>query len=231
MTAFRWAQAGAIAIGLVPLAAVVWEILRGRKPDPDAILLVCAFAISAITGWMDWQLRANGHETLWLTYVVIPVQFAVIMSVVQPREHQRIVWLFYGLLVAVSWAGADQQSIEMGVHVVAGAWIALVAYRQPAVAPYRAALVLYCGATIPFLLALGFQAPRLTAGWIMTWTGYQTVRLIALTLMAYAVVAEPRTRMEVVTDEPRDHRAAGRVRRARRGAGHARHRDRVAVPR
>lgn len=231
MTAFRWAQIVAIAVGLAPLAAVAWVTLRGRRPGPAVILLACAFALSFVDGWLGWLLRGNGHPTLWLTYVVIPVQYALIMAVVQPREHQRIVWLFYLLLVAVSWAGADYQSVEMGVHVVAGAWISLVAYRQPEIARYRAAVLIYCGASIPFLLALGFMAPRLTAGWIMTWTGYQMVRLMALTVMAYVVTTQPRTRLEVVNVEPRNTRADGRVWPARRNAGDARHRDRVAAAR
>jgi hypothetical protein len=231
MTPFRWTQVAAIGIGLVPLAAVAWATLRGRKPSPQVVLLACAFALSFADGLLAWKLRANGHETLWLTFVVIPVQYAVLMAVVQPREHQRIVWLFYALIVAASWAGGDRAGIEMFVHAVAGAWIALVAYRQPDVARYRTALLLYCGATIPFLLAMGFLPPSMAMPWVGAWTSYQLTRLSALSVMAWAVLAQPRMRLEVVTHEPRDHRTAGRVWSARSGPGHARHRDSVAAAR
>jgi hypothetical protein len=231
MTPFRWTQVAATGISLLPLCAVAVAVLRGRKPPCEVILLACAFALSFADGLLAWKLRANGHPTLWLTFIVIPVQFAVLMAVIQPREHQRIVWLFYALIVLASWAGGDRAGIEMFVHAVAGAWIALVAYRQPEVARYRTALLLYCGATIPFLLAMGFLPPSMSMPWVGAWASYQLTRLSGLSVMAWAVLAQPRMRLEVVSDESRDHRTAGRVRSARSGPGHARHRDRVATAR
>lgn len=229
MTPFRWAQVIAIGIGLIPLAAVTIATLRGRRPHPDIVLLACAFALSFVADWIAWKLRADGHSTLWLTYVLAPVQFGLLMAIVQPREHQRIVWMFFVLVVLASLAGGDLRGIEMFVHAGAGAWVALVAYRQPGLERYRAAIVLYCAGAIPYLLGMGFLRPAMDVGWLSMWSGYQLTRLAALSLMAWAVLVQPRMRLEVIADEPRDHRIDGRVRTARTRAGDARHRDRIAV--
>jgi hypothetical protein len=197
-----WAQEIAHFAGLLPLAAVAWLSLR-RSVESAAIILGAAFALSYALDMTGEALADAGTPNLWLTYVLAPVQFGLLLAVVMPPRYRRIVWGFFGLLVAASLLRATFDAPETFVHVLGGAFVALAAWTQPAFARYRVGVALYCAVPIPALLAMGFFPPQ-SVPWLAAWGLYQAVRVSALVVVAWSILAVPRTRLEVVrNDRPR----------------------------
>jgi hypothetical protein len=203
MGTYRVAQEMAQWGGLLPLVAVAWLSLR-RPVEPVAVLLGAVFALSVAADLASDGLMDRGVPNLWLTYVLAPVQFGLLLAVVMPPRYRRIVWGFFGLLVAASFARATFDAPETFVHVLGGAFVALAAWTQPGFERYRTGVMLYCAATIPALLAMGFFAPGWSVEWLAAWGVYQAVRVSALVCVAWSILAFPRTRLEVVrNDRPR----------------------------
>ena len=211
---------------LLPVLAVAWAALRGRVPRGPVRLLAAAFALSWVADSVGAKLQAVGQPTLWVTFILAPVQYALILLAVRPASFRRTVWLFFGLVVLASWAGGDWSGIEIMVHVVCGAWVCLVIARQPDLEHVRTAVLVYCGLAIPWLLTMGFADPYGIV-WPVAWYGYQTVRIAALAMLGYFVVSQPRMRLEVVAGGPSTDTAGGRA--VARGTGHTgdRHRHRA----
>jgi hypothetical protein len=197
-----WAQEVSHFAGLLPLAAVAWLSLR-RPVEPTAVILGAVFAMSFALDMTGAALGDAGVPNLWLTYILAPVQFGLLLAVVMPVRYRRIVWGFFGLLVAASFARATFDAPETFVHVLGGAFVALAAWTQPAFERYRTGVMLYCVATIPGLLAMGFFTPGWTVEWLAAWGLYQVVRVSALVCVAWSILAFPRTRLEVIRDRPR----------------------------
>jgi hypothetical protein len=214
--------------GLLPLAAVAWLSLR-RAVDPVAVLLGAVFALSFAVDLSARSLSQAGVPNLWLTYVLAPVQFGLLLAVVMPVRYRRIVWGFFGLLVAASLVRATFDSPETFIHVLGGAGVALAAWTQPAFVRYRSGVTLYCAATIPGLLAMGLIAPGWTVEWLAAWGLYQVVRVSALVCITWSILAVPRTRLEVIRDRPRTADAGARGAAGGGVYGTSRARDRPAV--
>jgi len=188
--------------GLLPLAAVARLSLR-RSVESMAVILSYVFALSFAIDLSAGGVREQGASNLWLTYVLAPVQFGLLLAVVMPPRYRRIVWGFFALLVAASLLRATFDAPETFIHVLGGAFVALAAWTQPAFARYRTGVALYCAVPIPALLAMGFF-PRDSVPWLVAWAVYQVVRVSALVGVAWSILAVPRTRLEVVrNDRPR----------------------------
>lgn len=202
MGIYRAAQEVAQWAGLLPLAAVAWLSLR-RTVEPPSVILAAVFALSFAFDLASDALMDAGAPNLWLTYLLAPVQFGLLLAVVMPVRYRRIVWGFFALLVAASTVRASYNAPETFIHVLGGAFVALAAWMQPEFRRYRVGVALYCAATIPGLLAMGLVAPGWTAEWLAAWGLYQVVRVSALVCVAWSILAVPRTRLEVVSVRPR----------------------------
>ena len=195
-----WLQEVAHWSGLLPIAAVAVlacrSILCGQScPGWRVRLLAVAFAISFLVDLVAGSLQAQNLPNLWLTYLLAPVQFGLLLLVVAPARYNRVVWLGFWLIVLASMFRGTFGNIETFTHIAVGAWICLVIHRQPIMEPYRPGIMVYCGATIPALLVMGFATPSVEGPWVGAWLAYQVVRIVGLVMIARAVLHYPRIRL------------------------------------
>jgi hypothetical protein len=179
------------------LVACALAVLSGKTPSTGAVLLSVAFAVSFVADSLSKLLLMANLPNLWPSYIGGPLQFALLLLAVTSRQS-RIVAGFFMLLVAVSILRGPFSTPETAVQIVAGAWVALVAWRSPRVIDYRDPIILYCAGTIPFLLILGMHEPA-PGLWMRAWAAYQGVRVMALAFMAVLLLRAARPRLEVLS--------------------------------
>jgi cell division protein FtsB len=171
-----WLSHVAWVAGLLPLVACALAVLSGKTPSTGAVLLSVAFAVSFVADSLSKLLLMANLPNLWPSYIGGPLQFALLLLAVTSRQS-RIVAGFFLLLVAVSILRGPFSTPETAVQIVAGAWVALVAWRSPRVIDYRDPIILYCAGTLPFLLILGMHEPA-PGLWLRAWAAYQGVRVM-----------------------------------------------------
>jgi hypothetical protein len=126
--------------------------------------------------------------TQWLMYLGAPLQFGLLVLAAGVGPRPRVLLLFFALVVLASIMRGTFDSPETFVRVVAGAWIAIAALRNPDLTRVRDPLVLYCAGAIPFLLVMGTSAPAY-GFWMAAWVGYQCVRISALCWMSVRLLS------------------------------------------
>ena len=181
---FRLAgKVGALCAALPMLAVVL------RRVPPGGTLLAQAMLVSLVVDAFAFPLRADGHTTLWLTYLYAPVQFALFLECVTDWRPR---WIWSGLLAI---AGAEWAllalPIETAIQVGAGLVVAVMAVRRRVWG-----LAVYAGACAPFLLAMAVLPISLTGPWADYYIGYQAMRVAGLVITTWALMQWPARRWE-----------------------------------
>lgn len=179
----------------VPLLACFIQQLRHRNPTPDAWLLSCAFFVSVIADSVMAITAASGNNW-WIAYIYTPIQFALFVAVLTQARALRTVALAAILMLAiVSAARGTLGAPETVVQVLGGGLVGLMVLEQPRLGRYQSALLIYCWATIPFLIIMGATVPAIDGVWVWSWGIYQLVRVTAMVLMTIALVRQPVLRL------------------------------------
>lgn len=172
---------------VLPLVAcAVLRILK-RDPKPDAWLLSAGFFVSFLADSLAALLAIRGINNWWLSYVFAPLQFGILIAVVAQRREVRTVALT-GLLILglVSALRGTLDSPETLVKVVGGLLVGWLIIDIPTLKRFRIPVLLYCVASIPWLLAMG-AVPRIEPVWLWLWAGYLLTRILALGWMTVAL--------------------------------------------
>jgi hypothetical protein len=186
VTALRGVGIVALLASILPLLACA--TVRGRRESPGVILVAVAFAVSFVVDGFAWVSLQMGLPNMWLTYIGAPVQLLLLLVALAPQPKLRVMAAFFGLAGAASVLRASENIPETFLQVLAGAWIAVLAWRSVELVRYRTPIMLYCAGAIPFLLVLGTGQPAMGI-WMTAWVGYQAVRVTALAAMAYLIVS------------------------------------------
>jgi hypothetical protein len=173
--------------GALPLAVCGGAWFRKRPVAPAALLLSVGFALSAIADTWGLFLALSGRENLWITYILVPVQMAVFLLALGKLPWERVVVLVYLLVVALSFTVGDFRNHEVVASVQLGALVSLIAFQNDTVRRWREPIVIYCAATIPFLLVMGAASPAANPAWVGAWAGYQGVRIVGLVWMSWLI--------------------------------------------
>lgn len=184
---------------ILPLLVVVIQSARGKLPTPEARILAVAFFISFLADSYGGLLQDQAEPNLWLSYLFVPAQYALFVSVMVPVSYKRVIWFGFLLVVLASLLRNTFGATETFVQVMAGFWVALVAYRH--VSEYRLSVMLYCIGVVPGVLVMGIATP--VAGvyhgaWVNGWYAFQAMRLIALLWMSYLLVGVRHGRLRIV---------------------------------
>lgn len=186
----------------LPLLLCLLLALRDRDPGHDAWWIAGALAVSFAMDSIALQIGHQGLNNHWLGYVGYPVQFGLLVGVCAIHRPWRVVLV--SALLVVGLAGAIRGPLnqpEIMVRAAGGAWVSFLVWRSVPMRRWRLALWCYAGLTIPAVLLMGDPTdPR----YLTAWTAYQSLRLMGLALMVWALVRKevPRELRVVETREP-----------------------------
>jgi hypothetical protein len=204
---------------LLPLIVCVVLALRRQLAAPEAVLLACAFAVSFIAEQGGRALALQGINNWWISYVAYPIQFGLFAALLTDRPVRSVAVAAVFLMAVVSALRGTLGAPETLVQVCGGALVGFFALEHKRLAPYRAALLTYCIATIPFLLVLGFLQPNASGFWIVSWLAYQAIRVFALLMVGRALFVTESQRE--VPDGPGDASTSVQQRGANRAGAAA----------
>lgn len=190
----NWTAFTAVAhiAGVLPLAVCGIAFLARRPVAPAALLLSVGFALSFVADTFGYLWWRSGRETVWISYILVPVQMTVFLLALGRLRYERVIAAGFVLLLATSWAVSDFRSQEAVASIQAGALICVLVFRNEIVRRWRGPVLLYCGGAIPFLLVMGSSPPAENPAWVPAWAGYQLVRITALVWMAWLIFREAR---------------------------------------
>lgn len=198
---------------LAPLVICLIRSLAKREPTPEAWLLSGAFFVSFITDQIGIQLALEGRNNWWTIYIEAPIQFGLFAAVVAQRRAIRSMAVMGILMLGL--VGALRGTLgrpETLTQVIGGLLVSWLVIDVPRLKRYRPALLVYCLAAAPFLLAMGSIDPYAPV-WPWIWTGYVGTRVVALSLMSWALVREVTQEAphgSWLVDHPRERRVGVR---------------------
>lgn len=161
-------------MALLPLLALVVLHLNGQPRGPEWWCLAAAFGVS----WLaDWAAHWLPPLSISLVYPVL--QTALVCAVFLVRRHA----MYYTLALVGVGVSAALLPVAGDVFLRLFAWvsIAFIVWPLP-LGRVRQALILYF-----FVGLAAWMAYRMAPGW-PTWLVYQSVRAVALGMMAWAAV-------------------------------------------
>jgi hypothetical protein len=195
MTLWTVAQATMWA-GLLPLAACAVYWIWRWTPPANAVLLSVGFAVSFIADLIGKTLAEQQINTRFLSFLWPPVMLALWWAIVAVRESVRwtgvITILLGGML---SFIQGPLEGLEIVVRCLGSIAIILLVWKTVGFERYRVSMLVMALGMIVFAIPLK-AVPTSHPVYLYVWGGFQAVRLVALLLMAWAILA-PRT-LEVI---------------------------------
>lgn len=163
-------------MALLPLAWLGGLTARGRKREVQWWFLAVAFAVS-------WLADTTAH---WLPPLAVSVaypiaQATIVIAVFDTKlASQAVAVLTIVTMTVVALQGTDKP--DAFVHTVIWLFVAAVAYLHAKLPRLRIALLVYFG-----LGLAGWIAYVIRPG-IPTWSIYQSIRLLGLSLFCWAAL-------------------------------------------
>lgn len=172
---------------LLPLGVAMWRRTIGQEPSDDAWLLVGAMMLSFVA---DQAGRVLDGNDWWISHLYAPLQVILWLVVVARHPAVRMVMIVGMLVLAVASSARGPVTVpETVVAVYGGALVCLLVWQLDT--PFRRAIWLYCGGTIPGLLWMA-SVPTTDPAWLWGWAGYQGMRVAGLLALAVALTREGR---------------------------------------